>query len=152
MSLAFELIVLVRSLLRSMVLVASRRQISCFSPGSYRSTTSIPTGIVEVCLGLDLRPNLPTRAGSPCPSPTSSRSFPPNGNVVADVKVRILFDPGETFLCELFVYCPLDGLLYQLIRNDAALNVDPLVGFLGRKVGPAVVVVVKILRVGAGDH
>jgi len=72
--------------------------------------------------------------------------------VVADVKVRILFDPGETFLCELFVYCPLDGLLYQLIRNDAALNVDPLVGFLGRKVGPAVVVVVKILRVGAGDH
>lgn len=29
----------------------------------------------------------------------------------ADLKVRVFFDPGEAFLCELFVHCPLEVLV-----------------------------------------
>lgn len=38
-----------------------------------------------------------------------------DGSLLADVKVRVFFDLGETFLCELFVNCPLNGLIDQLI-------------------------------------
>jgi hypothetical protein len=75
-----------------------------------------------------------------------------DGSLVADVTVRVLFDLGETFLCELFVNCPLNGLVDQLLRDYADRDVDLLVGFVGRKVGASVIIVVNLLPVGAGDH
>lgn len=46
-----------------------------------------------------------------------------DASIVADVKVRTLFDSDETFLCELFVDGPLNGLVDQLIRHRAARDV-----------------------------
>jgi len=72
--------------------------------------------------------------------------------LVADVKVRVFFDPGETFLSELFVDGSLNVMVDQLIRDPAARDVDPLVRFVGRKIGASVIVVVNILPAGAGSY
>ena len=43
-----------------------------------------------------------------------------NDGVVGDLEVPVLIDPGEPFLCELFVHCPLDCLVDQLVRHRTA--------------------------------
>src|SRR5271165_7188269 len=74
--------------------------------------------------------------------------------MVADLKVPVFFDPGKTFLCELFVHCALNVLVDQLIRHRAAgpRQVDPLVGLVAGKMCVAVIVVMNILAVSARDH
>src|SRR5664279_2765577 len=143
----------------SMVLVPSPRHTSCFLAGSYRSISSVPTAIVDVwpvTLPL-LHPPHPLPHPPGAAAVTKCRqvdafSLSDNG-VIADVEVRALVDPGQAFLRELFVHCTLNGLIDQLIRHRAAGagEVYPLVGFVGRKVGAAVIVVMNILAVGASD-
>ena len=72
-----------------------------------------------------------------------------DSSLVADVKVRAFIDPGETFFCELFINCLLNGLVDQLIRHRAVRDVDPLVGFVAREVDASVL---NILAVGGHDH
>jgi len=100
-------------------------------------------------------------AGRGCSPIATASSHPPrevhalflfDGSLVADITVCVLFDLGETFLCELFVNYPLSGLVDQLIRDYAARDVDLLVGFVGRIVGASVIIVVNLLPVGAGDQ
>src|SRR5271166_417900 len=120
-----------------MVLVPSPRQTSCFLAGSYRSMSSVPTGMVDVwpvTVALLNPPQPPPHPQGPPPSPNAD-------------KIRTLVDPGQAFLRELFVHSPLNGLVDQLIRHRPARarEVDPLVSFVGSKVRAVVVVVVNIL-------
>jgi hypothetical protein len=38
-----------------------------------------------------------------------------DGGMIDDLEVRVLFDLGESLLCQLFVHCPPDILIDQLI-------------------------------------
>ena len=37
--------------------------------------------------------------------------------MIADVEIRVLVDPGQTFLRELFVHYPLDGGIFDCLSS-----------------------------------
>ena len=90
-------------------------------------------------------------AAARAPSRWVDALFQVNHGLVADIKIGIFVDLGETFLRKLFVNRSLNIPIDQLIRH-LAREVNPSIGFEVSKVGASVVVIVNILAVEADRH